>query len=219
MTITYPRALPTSKFLRWEFELEPQDVSTPMQGGEMNTAQIGPSAWVARYEIQTKDRTLAGVIRAWLSSLRGSGRAFFGRDPSYRYPAAYPLGFAGLNRHGGGSFDGTVTGANWSMNGDRDVISLATLPTNLNLRPGDFGMFVWDTDKRSLHRVLDGGAASAGALGVTLEPIVDPRVVPDSAVFSLEAPDCTMRLTKVTPPSIERKFMRFTFEARSFLEP
>lgn len=216
--ITYPRALPFTRFSSIEFEPETQSITNATDGGEITSTQIAPTRWRARYETETIDDAAAGIWRAWLASLRGTGRTFYGFDPRFIYPLAYRKStFLGLTRHGGGSFDGTAS--SFSINVNRDVITLNGLPTSFVLAPGDYVGLSWSTSKRSLHRVIEGGTAAAGVLAVTVEPIIDPRIVPASGVTaSLYMPNCVMVATSIETPRTDWRWTRFVFEATQRLE-
>lgn len=220
MALTFPRAFPATRFSSVEFELVPMEVNNPVDGGEVMSVQVGPSRWRARYEVETLSDIEAGKWRAWLSSLRGAGRTFYGRDPRALYPLEYRAsGFGGLTRFGGGSFDGSCS---WSVNGSRDVLTLGSssrLPASFRVRENDYLAFTWDTSKRSLHRILEDVTAVNGVLSVTVESIVDPRIVPNGAGCTFAAPDCVMVLTKVDAPRATGRLTRFSFEAVQRLEP
>ncbi|HWA22332.1 MAG TPA: hypothetical protein VG735_08060 [Caulobacterales bacterium] len=218
MTITYPRAFPDSRFLAESFDPEPQDVSVPLAGGQGPSVSLGPSRWLANYRVETLGRTRGAEWGAWLASLRGSGRLFYGRDSRRPFPLAYTEAqMLALPRATTGTFDGTAITT--TLNGARDVIGMGGMPANFLLTVGDYIGFYWDTTKRSLHRVLETAAANSGGTGSwNVEPVV-PTLVSGFAVANVLRPDCLMRL--IEPPQVTNQNNRahsITFKARQHLE-
>lgn len=219
MALTFPRALPAWRFSSIEFEPVPQEVTNATDGGEIVSVQVGPTRFKARYEVETINDFEAGIWRAWLASMRGAGRTFYGRDPRATAPIAYRRdGLASLTRHGGGAFDGSCS---WSANTARDVLTLGSstkLPFSFRVHPGDYVGFRWDSTKRSLHRILEDVTAVDGVMSVTIEPIADARIVPPGATCTFDAPDCVMVVTKIDAPRSAGRLTRFSFEAMQRLE-
>src|SRR5690606_38180213 len=127
-------------------------------------------------------------------------RLFYGRDLKRRFPRAYPNGFAGMTRAGGGSF-AAGTASSWSVNTSRDVLTLNGLPASFSLSKGDYGGFSWTTSgqqRRHLVRAVEAATANgSGVAVITVEPAVH-KVVPSGATARLANPDCLMRLTPET---------------------
>ncbi|MGE0828938.1 MAG: hypothetical protein AB7O04_06260 [Hyphomonadaceae bacterium] len=215
MTITYPRPLPSLRIAGVVFEPEPQEAFSPEQGGRFVSTQLGPTLWTAKYSTTPPSEYEFDLWRSWFASLKGAGRLFYGQDVRRRYPRNYRAGFAGLERAGGGAFDGSV--ATWSVNETRDELTLETLPISFRLSYGDYIGFRWSTYARTLHRVLEDSNADVSGVGVwTIEPEL-PGFVPDGATVHLAAPDCLMVITK-RDISAEGKDRRVSFEAKQHLQ-
>lgn len=197
--LTPPAVGPASEY----FEIERVDHLSPQTGGRVSGVTAGFPLWRGRWSLgRALLRATSEDWRAFVSSLRGGQRAFFGRDYGRPFPLAYPKGFLGLTRFGGGAFDGTAT--SWSVNADRDEVTLNGLPANLVLSVGDYVMWKWTgaeisgagTARRALVRAVQAATASAsGVAVVTVEPPL-PTLVPSGAgsTADLANPCCVMRL-------------------------
>lgn len=213
MTIAYPRAMPSTRVLRHYFEPEPAQSSAPESSGRGVSIALGETLWQMKLDTTPASEAEFDLWRAWLASLRGSQKLFYGRDMYRPLPRAYPQGFADLTRAGGGAFDGTS--ASWSVAGD--AVTINTLPASFRMQHGDYIGFQWDTDKRSLHRALEDASANGSGVGVwTVEPGPSPSI-PNGAVVNLVRPTCTMFLTS-RDADREHKSRRISFEAMQYLE-
>ena len=106
-----PVAMPDMYVSQQQFELQRVDFVSPEASGRLNGVQAGFPLWsgvwtLARMPVENSDEW-----RAFLTATRGQTRRFIGRDIARSYPRAYPDGFAGMTRAGGGSFDGTSSSA------------------------------------------------------------------------------------------------------------
>lgn len=223
LTITYPRTLPSARVIDVVFELEPQESFSPEQGGRFTSTELGPPLWTLSIGTTPPSELEYSKWRAWLSSLRGAGRLFYGYDVRRPYPLMYPPAtFAELTRAvSGGAFDGTST--SWSVNTDRDEITIGAasgqeLPVGFQLVEGDYIGLKWDTSLRSVHRVLQQANANGSGVGTyVIEPPVNDDV-PADATINLVKADCLMAVTKRDPPSAGNRERRISFEARQHLE-
>lgn len=201
MALTFPLSPPLLGPASEYFEIERVDHQSAQTGGRVSGVTAGFPLWRGRWSLsRSLSRLTSEEWRAFVSSLRGGQRAFFGYDYGRPYPLSAPNGFAGLTRAGGGSFDGTAT--SWSVNADRDVVTLNGLPANFKLNVGDYGMWRWTGDaipgagtaRRSLGRAVETLTANgSGVVAITMEPPL-PTLVPGGAVFDLARPCCVMRL-------------------------
>jgi hypothetical protein len=132
--------------------------------------------------------------QAFLDTLEGPRRPFLARDLTRPWPAAYPNGFAGLTRAGGGAFDGT---ADWQVSCDGRTLTLSRLPAAMQFRVRDYVGWRWSaqgTARRALARTTAPAVASAGGVvSLTIAPPL-PAFVPRRATVTLDQPDCVMRL-------------------------
>lgn len=218
MALTFPRDFPLLGCFTGDcsFDLAYQQSMSLTGGASPNVADIGPAYWQASYSTFAMSRENYGIWAAWFSSLRGGLRTFKGRPALWKWPQAYPKGFAGL----------TVSGSPFSGSGNlsniaagRDTITINALPGNFALKAGDYLSIPAGT-KQHLHRVTEGATSGAGAstsVTVGIEPIIRPGIVTGIAVL-LEAPYCEMVLTG--PPSISRSGTRggaISFSAQQVL--
>lgn len=196
MALTFPRAMPSGGVDSQAFRIDRVDRTSPTVQGRSGGITLGLPRW--RMSL-TLANTTADETEEWIAfvdSLRGSQRTFLAHDLSRPYPKAFPSGFDGLSRAGGGAFDGSAT--SWSINTAGDVLTLSGLPANLPLNLRDSVGFRWTTGggaRRALVRVVGPATASgAGTItGLSVEPPL-PGLVPGGAVAFLDRPDCVMRL-------------------------
>lgn len=173
MTITFPRDVPVSRFKTGSrFWLERQATKAPTRGGLVQVAELGSPLWRVRYETPPLQGATGAAWEAWLDSLRAGAKTFKAVHPFLRYARAYPLGYAGMTKHGGGSFDGTAVLQ--AVATALDTVTLSGLPSSFVLTAGDLLSFAPAGTKQAMHRVVEGGAASAGVLTVAVEPTIKP---------------------------------------------
>lgn len=200
MSLTFPRSMPALGPARQVFEPQRVDYETATSGGRSYGVAAGLPRWRAEW-------TLANALtdvqsdewRAFVASLKGAGREFYGRDVERPYPRAYRTGFGGLTRAGGGTFDGTAT--SWSQTIASDgqcLLTLNGLPASFQISMGDYVAFRWTTSsqpRRALVRALEAGTANGSGVlaSLSVEPAI-PSVVPGGAVAFLDNPECVMRL-------------------------
>ena len=199
MTITFPRDLPLNGLLTGQSTFEPvyQQTRAITGGGSVNVADLGPAMWQADYATDVLTRADFATWVAWLQSLRGGLRLFKGRPPFWKWPQAYPKGFAALT-YSGSPFTGL---GNLSVIGvSRDTATINQLPNGFVLAAGDFFSIPVGT-RNHLHRVIEGAVAASNALTVTIEPTIRPGVSTGVPV-RLEAAYCEMALTEA--PKIVR---------------
>ena len=181
MTITFPRDLPTTRFRQGSrLTLERQLVTAPTRGGLVQVADIGAALWKVRYETTPLNEAAGYAWEAWIASLRGGARTFKAIHPSRRTAFAYPGGYGGMTKHGGGSFTGDAVLQ--AVAGTLDAVTLSGLPSAFVLTPGDILSFSPSGSRRALHRVVEGATASAGVVTVGVEPNIRPGFTLNAAV-------------------------------------
>jgi hypothetical protein len=199
-----PLTLPDNAVALQSFEPLRVDYSAPEASGRIGGVQAGFPLWrgvwsLTRMEIDTSDEW-----RAFSANIRGAIRRFLGRDYARPYPKAYPDGFAGMTRAGGGSFDGTATSWSESTNSDDDqTVTLNGLPANFAMGLGDYIGFSWTATETSVagltwHAVVRVIEAKTGnGSGVLANVKVEPPIsdaIPASATAYLNEPKCVMAL-------------------------
>ncbi len=197
MAITYPRSMPADFVGEGlVFEAPPVDFGSPETSGRLGAVQAGFPVWQAVFPIAASiGAAKSDEVRAWLASLDGAKRQFYGADPSRPLPLLYPAGFTGLTRAGGGSFDGTAT--SWSVDTAGEVVTLNGLPASFRLSIGDYVGFIWTTDgepRRGLARCQEAVTANgSGVAAVTVRPALS-SAISDDATATLDHPTCLMRI-------------------------
>lgn len=195
MTITYPRDMPVGGVISQSFEPRRVDFATSSVGGRMTSVTAGPPLWATSMTLRDGDEREVAEWRAFFASLRGVQRSFLAGDLTRPYPKAHPDGFAGMSRAGGGTFDGAAT--SWSINTERDVVTLSGQPAELELSIGDYVMWRWVSGgikRRALGRAIEPAVASSGGVvSLAFEPPL-AGLVPGSAVADLAKPECVMKL-------------------------
>lgn len=191
MTLTFPRDLPEPLAVRsCTFQPLYTQVRAPTRGGLTQVANVAPDLWDIKYETPPLRAADAKAWRAWVASLRGGARLFKAYDPVARWASAYPSGYGGMSRAGGGgSFDGTAT--LFAIGGTLDTVTLTTLPAAFVLTVGDMLSFPFASGVgQTLHRVVEGATANgSGAVTVTVEPTV-PIAAATGVAVALEKPWC-----------------------------
>jgi len=186
VTISYPRALPANRFRGGSrFWLERQATRSPTRGGLVQVAELGSPLWRVRYETAPFVGADGDAWEAWLDSLRAGAKTFKAVHPFRRFARAYPNGYDGMTKHGGGSFDGTAILEEVSE--ALDTVELSGLPSSFVLSAGDHLSFSPAGSKQAFHRVVEGGTASSGVVTVTVEPILKPGATLEISV-SLASP-------------------------------
>lgn len=181
MTLVFPRAMPTTRFRPGSLlALERQQTMAPTRGGLVQVAELGAPLWKMRYMTVPMGEAQGLAWEAWISSLRGGARTFKAVHPARRTAVAYPNGYGGLNRHAGGAFDGTATLQAVAV--ALETVTLSGLPSTFKLSDGDLLSFVPSGTRQALHRVTEGGTASAGVLTVAIEPSIRPGYTLNASV-------------------------------------
>lgn len=185
MAITFPRPMLPYGLNVQSFELDRIDYLSPTVGAGIGAVSAGSPLWSASWSLAGMRENEMEEWRAWLTSLRGPQRSFFGGDQRRRVPRAYRT--TGLPS----GFNGDATA--WSLNNDRDVLTIS-LPNGFALLTGDYVGFRWGTHGRTKVRLLE---ARVGTAAVAVEPPL-PTLVPGNAIAYVKDPVCVMKLTPDT---------------------
>lgn len=176
MALSFPRAMPSAGAASQGFDLARLDYRSPTVGGRQGGVQAGPDRWRMSLTLDKMTDPEADAMRAFVDSLDGARRLFYGRDLTRPCPLAH------IGAWEGG--DGDASG--WTAGTDGDEITLAGLD-DVTLSVGDYIGFKWSSTRRALVRIVDLSG------GISIRPAI-PDVVPVEAVAHVGAPCCLMRL-------------------------
>lgn len=187
MALAFPRVMPRTRINQQSFELRRVDFTSPRTDGRITGVTVGTPLWGADWTFGEMSEADTEMWRAWLSSLRGPQRHFYGADLHRRVPRAYrsvglPVGFNG-------------DAATWSVNSDRDVLTLG-FTTALTLLDGDYIGFRWGVSRRTKVRCLE--SETGTSVAISIEPPL-PTVVSAGAIAYVKDPVCLMRLMPEQP--------------------
>lgn len=198
-----PLTLPTDFYAQVDFDIQRVDYSAPEVSGRMGGVQAGAPLWIGTWTLDVVGPDESDAFRSFKDQMRGQTRRFLGQDLTRPFPKAYPAGFAGMVRAGGGAFDGTATSWSEAIAADGDSqVTLNGLPVDFELGIGDYIGFQWAATETSVAgltwhacvRVAIGGVANGlGSVVVTSNPAI-PSAVPVGAIAYLNNPKCVMAL-------------------------
>ena len=186
-------SLPGNVFANAEFDLEEYMSTNKLVGGATDVHEVAPRRWKAFYQTRWLNKDAVRAWKAFKDRQRGGLIKFYGYDPERIYPQAYPTGFGGLTRFGGGAFDGTTTVTSLGA----FSIDIATLPVGLVIQAGDlFGLI--EGNYRGLFEVsTDVTADAGGAATLAVEPDIS-SVFTTSAQGNFYRPVCTMKIDETS---------------------
>lgn len=195
MPVTYPRAFAPHKIGNIKWTLDRRDVTTMDGTGRLSGAQIGRPMWRFEFDYVALDDQESVSWEAWIRSLKGAAHGFIMWDARRRYPRAYPGGWAGMTRHGGGAFDGTAPAP--TLDGTRTILTISTLPTAFQVQPGDMiGLSDGTNLKRHAVEVMEPATASAGVLSVQVNPALWHEVGAWTGLYArLHEAACNFKIT------------------------
>jgi hypothetical protein len=218
MALTFPRAFPLTGFTSVKFGLErTADLGVAQASGRDVSVQVGAPRWVGEWTTPVLSRADFEEWTAWLQSLQGKSRLFYGRDPRRNLPRSHPQGLSSYTRAGGGSFAGGDA-TSCSVNTARDVLTLNGFPAGFLLKTGDHIGFSWSTSKRFLVRAMEDATANgSGVVVVTIDPALPSWLT--SATAKIIGADCTMTLQSVQSDEGNMgRTGRITFSGRQHIE-
>lgn len=151
------------------FVPDPTIEVTPLLGGRVLSADLGPTLWRCRVRSSIFNEQRLGVARAWYDSIL-SLTPFFAYDKLRQYPLQYRNGWGNL-LVGGVPFNGTCQISTISSS---KLVTLKTLPASgFVLSPGDYLAFDYGANgSRALHRIGVGGSTVDGIVTVEVRPFV-----------------------------------------------
>jgi len=196
--LTFPRDMPAAGAVTQDLKIRRIDVQTAEAGGRLLSVGVGFPLWTLTLELAAMDPAEANVWRAFVDTLRGAARTFYGRDLVRAFPKAHPGGFAGMTRPDASPFPANGRALSWSVNATRDELTLRGLPEGLTLSVGDLVGLAWTTSgeaRRTIGRVVVGDVAFSlqGVATVAIEPPLPP-FVPAGATAYLASPTLVMRI-------------------------
>jgi hypothetical protein len=191
MALIFPRDLPETGVSEQMFEPMRVDYAAPEASGYQGGIQAGFPLWTATWTLGRMGQRRSDIWRAWLASMRGRQRRFYGRDLARPRPLAHIEGLPG-------GWHGNASSWSHALGGyETSLLGMTGLPAGLALSIGDYVGFRWTTagtQRRALVRAVEDATANAsGAITVTVEPPV-PACVPAGAQAYLERPVCIMQL-------------------------
>lgn len=187
MSLSFPRTMPTVGIKSQSFELQRSDYLSPEKSGRLGAVAGGWPLWATEIDLNNLMPDNADIWRAWIAAQRGAQRQFYGFDVDRRIPRAY---------QSGGSY--THDASSWSVNSDRDVVTLNGLTAAQVITLGDYIGFSWAGIGRAIVRAVETITADgSGVATVTVEPAVH-TLVPSTAVATVYQPTCLMRLVPGT---------------------
>lgn len=191
MTITFPRDTPATGASGQEFEIQRVDFGAPEASGFQGGVQAGFPLWLGVWSLGRMGPARSDLWRAWLLTMRGRQRRFYGRDMARPRPLAHINGLPG-------GWNGDASAWSQAIDASQNaLLGMTGVNAGLVLSIGDYVGFRWTTSgaqRRALVRVVEGAAASGGgAITITVEPPV-PSCVPPGAVAYVERPCCIMQL-------------------------
>lgn len=171
--ITYPRDfLSNLPIAGLSFIPEPISEISPVRGGDIISADLGPTLWRGKYDSPILEASVFGAARAWYGTLL-SYREFYAYDILRQYPLEYADGWGDLEVNGS-PFDGN--GFLGDVESNDVEVTIYNVPIGLILSPGDYLSWVYSSTRQALHRVSAGSTATgvSGSGEVTVE--VHPSV-------------------------------------------
>ncbi len=169
------------------FEVQRIDYLAPETGGRQGGVTAGFPLWQTTITLGVMNLAQSDAWRAFLAAQRGAQQRWYGFDASRILPETCPGGLPS-------GFSGACSA--WSQTIDANgypVVTLTGLPNGMVLSPGDYFDLRWGTFQRSLHRLLESATVASGAASVSIDPPINPAVVPGTAVAHFDAPACLMR--------------------------
>lgn len=186
MAITYPRAMPEVIGMAGRLTLERVDYLSPERTGTIGGVTAGWPLWRMHLTFNNMANRSDDELTAWVDSLRGVQKRFYGYDQSRPVPRFHAAGRPYAQ-----------TSETWEQEIDAEgtaYLTIGDLQIGQVFSPRDYIGFEWGTNKRALVRCLEGGIVNvSGVVTVAIEPAVH-AVVPSDATIQLYKPSCLMRL-------------------------
>jgi len=162
MTSGFPRDFPERAdgvlpIARGVFDIDFDQAKTPLRGPKPQVVNLGTDLWKMEYTTTNLRDADSLQFSAWLQSLDGGARLFKAWDPRLKFPQAYPGGFAGMTKVGGGAFDGACSVDAFAET--LDAVTLGGLPNGFKINIGDMVSLAWG-GTQLLHRFIDTATAN-----------------------------------------------------------
>jgi len=182
MAIIFPRSLPDYNLTRGTIRLvDPVASSASHAGAKLNLSRVADPAWIFEAETMQLWDAERRPWTAWKNSLRGGLRQFVAYDIT-RKPLAYPSAQAAADISVG--WDGTATVSNLGLSGE---LGLSGLPSTYQVSVGD-RIGLEEGGAYGYYEVIEDAAAVAGAVTVTVAPLLHLSIFTNAAVARLWLP-------------------------------
>lgn len=212
MALPTPIEMPSPLPVRAKsFDLNYNQLITPVGSGFSQTIERGPSLWVASYETPPLNDLRNQKFQAFLDELEGSQGTFLAFDPRHARPYAY--------RDVGGEpwvQTGQVSARVTAGNATNSTLTLDRLQNGAVLTPHDYIAYkvgrAW-----YLHRVVVGGVVVGNTITVKVKARPKDFAVPYNA--RLNRPCCAMKVMgRVEKRDSVDSFPVYRFTAGQFVD-
>lgn len=188
MPLTFPYSVATfADVIRMStvrFQLVADQQISGRGGGKIIVADMGPKYWQADVTLINMEHGIARQMQALIEALDESINDFYLYDPRWAYPA----------EDWGGSRVGPAVVTIGTLNPNNKEMTLSGLPNGYVLTPGDMLHFDFGVpSKRALHRIVVGGVAAGGSVGIEVRPHIEPGAT-TGLVVSLIKPSARMKI-------------------------
>ena len=189
-----------------------QQEFTGLGSGEILTNDLAPQLWQGDVSLRPQLHTVARGLMAKLNALGGSKEAFYLANPLGWWPAADP---------GGTVYAGSSGPAILTINADRKRVAFEGLAAGLVLSPGDFFAVDYNSGRRALIQLVEGGTVDGS--GETAELEVRPHLrsgITTGLTVTFERPAAKV---KIVPGSLQPQYhsanrTRISFSVRQSLQ-
>ncbi len=154
MAVTFPLSIPSwlKGWARCEFDIDKNVEIAPTGGGDL-AFDMGNDLWIVDYQTVRLQPDQVEDFRSWLKLLEDGLQTFWGYNVRRPYTKAYPNGFSGLTKAGGGAFTGSLSVT--AVNSDNKTLSLGGLPANFTVDAGTGIAWDYNGTARAYHQFAE----------------------------------------------------------------